>query len=173
MLRNVIGNELMGSTDEEHACKQYVVLVTREGEANSMAFAREQNKEETTSHPSPKRHSHQQLSGFLRRIRVEALHDVLIKQRHRRKHHDGHECVQEIDELEPITSCNVRRKPGGTVDHPQAPASGHPVPDLALVVPEAVGEGEEKAGGAASSEQEQCEGVVGVGGAVAFVCEDG
>ncbi|CAL9084593.1 unnamed protein product, partial [Musa textilis] len=138
---------------EERGGIDRLASVRREGKANSMAGGRESNKQHAADDSDPHRQARQNLLRLFRRYREEAGHHVLVEQRHRRKHQNGHQRVGQVDEPDPVSGRDRRRERLGAVDNPQSPECGQPIPHRAVAVSEAVGETEDEAGEAADGHE--------------------
>lgn len=64
---------------------------------------------ETGKDTNPNRQHCENFLGLGGRYRVEACNDVLVEHRDRRKNHHRHQCVEEVDELDPIAVESILR----------------------------------------------------------------
>lgn len=108
-----------------------------------MSLRRERDEKQAAQHPNRDRQRREELLGFFGRIRNETLDHILIKQRHRDKHNNRQQRVEEIHQFQPVFFLLPR---WNTTIHNQQPTKrGQPIPDFALLVPETVGEAKEEA----------------------------
>ncbi|PON97835.1 hypothetical protein TorRG33x02_064250 [Trema orientale] len=139
-----------------------------------MAPTWERNKEQAAHDAYCDRHRHEKLLCLLGRRRTEALDHILIERHHRRENEQRRQRVDEIHSPKPVLGGLLGRNDRVSrraVDDPQASERGDPIADLAAVVPTAVGEAEEEAGGGATGEEAKSGGPAHGGAALALVSE--
>lgn len=145
----------------------------RIGVADALPGGGEDHEDDAGEESGAERQVHEQLPRVGPGLREEAVLHVGVAERHREEHDRGEEGVDVVDgpDAQPPQILEdelaVVAVAAGVVEHVEAAEGGHAVVELAVAAAEAVGEGEEDAGGGAEVEEEGGEELVrGVAGAV-------
>ncbi|KAK8561507.1 hypothetical protein V6N13_149315 [Hibiscus sabdariffa] len=146
-------------------------LIFGERAANSMALARETNKQKAAYGSNACRQHHQpQLIAVVCRLRTKAVDNVLIEQNKCHENHYGHQSMEKINELELILVGLLFRKLNLAIHHLYPSKCSHPVSDLASFVPMTIGERKKETHAGAERHEAEQHVLANLGSAPTVVC---